>query len=141
MTTTILASQVMTPNVVVANLYSRFDEVMEFFTTHKIQHLPVAFEDKLIGIISVNDMIAYLNNRIKTNAPIDAASLDDDFNIQHIMTKNPITINAEESLDKVISILSEGKFQSVPVLKDGLVHGIITNKDLVRIYKWQLENK
>lgn len=58
----ILASQIMTSNVVVANLNNKFSQVMEFFTTYKVQHLPVAFDDKLLGILSVNDMASYLGN-------------------------------------------------------------------------------
>jgi len=56
------------------------------------------------------------------------------------MTRNPTVVTVDDTLETVISILAEGKFQAVPVTKDGLLHGIVTNKDLVRIYKWQLEN-
>ncbi len=131
----------MTPNVVVANLKSTFTQVMEFFTNHKIQHLPVAFDDKLLGILSVNDMAAYLFDRAKKNEAIDTVSLDDSFEIDSVMTRNPTTVTPDDTLEKVLAILAEGKFQAIPVVKDGLVHGIITNKDIVRIYKWQLDNQ
>jgi acetoin utilization protein AcuB len=136
----ILASQIMTSNVVVANLNNKFSQVMEFFTTYKVQHLPVAFDDKLLGILSVNDMASYLGNRIKNNEPTDAASLEASFEISEVMTHHPTSVGVDDTLERVLEILAEGKFQSVPVVKDGLVHGIITNKDIVRVYKWQLDN-
>lgn len=141
MAKSILVSQVMTPNVVVANLRNKFSQVMEFFTEHKIQHLPVAFDDKLLGILSINDMAGYMNKRISSGAAMDAATIEQDFEIDAVMTRNPVTVEPTDSLEKVLSILAEGKFQAVPVVKDGLVHGIITNKDIVRIYKWQLDNQ
>jgi|JI6StandDraft_1071083.scaffolds.fasta_scaffold20383_3 acetoin utilization protein AcuB len=140
MAKTILASQIMTPNVVAANLQNKYSQVMEFFIAHKIQHLPVAFDDKLLGILSVNDMAAYLHKRVVANEAMDTASLDADFSIGDVMTRNPTVVTVDDTLETVISILAEGKFQAVPVTKDGLLHGIVTNKDLVRIYKWQLEN-
>lgn len=131
----------MTSNVVVANLKSTYSQVMEFFTKHKIQHLPVAFDNKLLGILSVNDMAAYLFEQSKNGNSIDAAALDNTFEIDAVMTRNPTTVTPDDTLETVLAILAEGKFQAIPVVKDGLVHGIVTNKDIVRIYKWQLESK
>jgi acetoin utilization protein AcuB len=138
MKTNIKASQIMTTNVVVAGLNNQFGQVMEFFTMHKIQHLPVAFDDKLIGIISVNDMLAYIGKRITEGLPTDAATLEGEFKIEAVMTRNPTAVGVDDSLETILDILADGKFQAVPVVKDGLVHGIITNKDLVRTYNWQL---
>lgn len=141
MSKTIHASQMMTPNVVVAGLNNTFSQVMEFFTVHKIQHLPVAYDDKLLGILSVNDMTAFLNKRIQSGAAMDVATLENEFKVSDVMTHNPTAVQTDDTLETVLNILAEGKFQAVPVLKDGLVHGIITNKDIVRVYKWQLENE
>lgn len=135
------ASQIMTENVVVANLKNKFSQVMEFFTTYKVQHLPIAFDDKLLGILSVNDMATYLNNRIKSGASVSKEVLEAEFDISDVMTHQPVSVTPEDTLETVLAILAEGKFQAVPVVKDGLVHGIITNKDIVRVYKWQLDNK
>jgi acetoin utilization protein AcuB len=77
---------------------------------------------------------------VVANEAMDTASLDVDFSIGDVMTRNPTVVTVDDTLETVISILAEGKFQAVPVTKDGLLHGIVTNKDLVRIYKWQLEN-
>lgn len=140
MSKTIYASQVMTPHVIAGNFTNKYSQIMEFFTEHKIQHLPVAVADKLLGILSINDMLAFLNKRIKSGAPMDMASLDADFHVSDVMTKDPVSVDVDATLEEVVEILAGGKFQAVPVTKDGLVHGIITNKDLARIYKWQLDN-
>jgi CBS domain-containing protein len=140
MKSNITAAQIMTTNVIVANLYNKFSQIMEFFTVYKIQHLPVAFDDELTGIISVNDFANYLSKRIMSGAPMDLATLDEEFKVSEVMTRNPVTVGVDDSLEKILEILEAGKFQAVPVVKDGLVHGIVTNKDLVRVYNWHLES-
>lgn len=133
----IIASHIMTNKVVVASLTNTFEQLMEFFTLHKIQHLPVTFDDKLLGIISVNDMLAFVGKELKKGtAPAVIPSV---FKIEKAMTHNPTTVSPNESVDVVLEILSEGKFQALPVVEDGIIRGIITNKDLVRIYKWERE--
>jgi len=139
MANTIHVSQIMTPNIVVANLHNKFSQVMEFFTEHKIQHLPVAMDDKLLGILSINDMATFLYKRSKNNEAMDTDSLETAFRIENVMTHNPTTVGTSDTLENVLEILAEGKFQAIPVVKDGLIQGIVTNKDIVRIYKWQLE--
>ncbi len=140
MKSNITSAQIMTTNVIVANLYNKYSQVIEFFTVHKIQHLPVAFDDELIGILSVNDMLAYLSRRIAAGLPVDTATLNEEFKVSEVMTHHPVTVGTDASLEEILDVLADGKFQAVPVVKDGLIHGIVTNKDLVRVYNWHLES-
>ena len=50
------------------------------------------------------------------------------------MTADPITVEPNSSQKDVLEILAEGKFQAVPVVSEGIILGIITNKDITRIY-------
>lgn len=136
MSNKILASGFMTDKVIVANVNNTFSQVLEFFTQHHIQHLPVADGDTLIGIISDTDMLSYMARELKTNA-LDFARLNMTFQIKNVMTPDPVSVAPEETIENILKILGEGKFQSVPVVKDGIIKGIITNKDLVRAYNWE----
>jgi CBS domain-containing protein len=40
------------------------DEVMELFRKHRIHHLPVVREKKLLGIITPSDVIRFLANTL-----------------------------------------------------------------------------
>lgn len=132
----ILAAGIMTDKVIVAHVGNTFSQVMEFFTQHRIQHLPVADGDKLIGIISVTDMLDFMARQLKTG-PLDPAKLNMVFQIQNEMTPNPITVTPEENLESILHVLREGKFQAIPVVQGGIIKGIITNKDIVRVYFWE----
>lgn len=132
----ILASGIMTEKVIVARVGNTFSQVMEFFTEHRIQHLPVADGETLIGIISVTDMLNFMARQLKTG-PLDPAKLNVVFQVENEMTPNPISVEPEENLESILNVLKDGSFQALPVVKDGEIKGIITNKDLVRVYFWE----
>jgi acetoin utilization protein AcuB len=46
------------------------------------------------------------------------------------MTKNPVTITPDDYLAKAQGKMWEGKFRALPVIKDGRLVGIITDRDL-----------
>jgi acetoin utilization protein AcuB len=48
------------------------------------------------------------------------------------MTSSPVTTTPEEKLSAVASLMDQGNFRGMPVLKDGKVIGIITDRDLRR---------
>ncbi len=130
------ASDFMTGAVIVANVNNTFDQIMEFFTTYKIQHLPVADNDRLIGIISINDMLSFMSGIIKEDVSITHYNLNKKFKVSEVMTPDPITVQPDSSQKEVLEILAEGKFQAVPVVSEGIIQGIITNKDITRIYNY-----
>ncbi len=136
MSSKIFASGIMTETVVVANVNNTFSQVMEFFTKHRIQHLPVADGDTLIGIISDTDMLGFIARQLMADS-VDREQLNRVFRIEQVMTPHPVSVTPDAPLEKILEILSEGRFQSVPVVQDGIIKGIITNKDIVRVYHWE----
>ena len=123
---------IMTPNVIVANTTTPFDQIIDFFDLYNIQHLPVAENDRLIGILSINDIMKYMVKKLKSGAAMNMASLLVTFDIKEVMTVNPVCVTPDSDFSEVIESLATGKFQSVPVVKEGLIVGIITNKDIVK---------
>lgn len=132
------ASDFMTGSVIVAHANNTFHHVMTFFTTHKIQHLPVVDGDKLIGIISIKDMLGFFAKQLELHPSISKEELDKHFNIKEVMTPDPVTVEPAASQKEVLEILAGGKFQAVPVVTKGVIKGIITNKDISRIYKYDI---
>jgi len=130
----------MTTNVIMASEGSTFDQVMTFFTEHKIQHLPVGEGNKLIGIISIKDMLSYIANQLKANQAATALDLSNTFSITAVMTVNPITVSPDSPQQEVLEKLSTGRFQALPVVKEGYIQGIITNKDITRLYNYDLNH-
>jgi CBS domain-containing protein len=129
----IKVSQLMTKNVVVANLNNKLSQVLQFFTETNIQHLPVSFNDVLLGIVSIKDILKYLSSELKSGNAISLADLDTKFKLEDVMSKSPVYVHPNDLVQKAIEILSEGKFQALPVVEEGKIVGIVTNKDIVRL--------
>ncbi len=125
-------SSLMTKSVIFASLDSELSTVLQFFNTYKVQHLPVTLNEKLLGIISVNDVLDYISSQFLNKATSTFDELKQNFNIRKIMTENPTTVSETDSIDTVIKILSTQSYQSVLVTNNGNLVGIVTNKDLVK---------
>jgi len=59
--------------------------------------------------------------------------------IVNLMTSDPVTIHPHETLSKAKSIMDAGNFRRVPVVDDGRLVGILTERDL-REYIGYLES-
>ncbi len=128
-------SGIMTKEVIVASLDNSFSQVMEFFNTWQINHLPVTFNQQLIGIISINDILSFVYHRLADGVSCDYAELDKHFSMKNVMTHDPITLPPDAPVEKAFEILSEGKFQALPITREHILVGILTNKDLVKHYR------
>jgi CBS domain-containing protein len=114
----------MTKKVIVADLKTKFSNVLALFLDYNIYHLPVVFDDKLLGIISMTDALKFY----RTGAD------PKDFDISEVMTHEPKTLHADDTLAHAAEILAEANFRTLPVVDDaGRVVGILSNKDLVRV--------
>jgi CBS domain-containing protein len=137
MTSSIKVSQIMTKGVIVGNVKNSFTQIMKFFTEYGIQHLPIEENGVLVGIISVNDMSAFIFSQATKGNNLHATALDALFSVSKVMTHDPITITPEDTVAKVVEILADGRFQALPVTTNGEIQGIVTNKDLVRMLRWE----
>jgi serine phosphatase RsbU (regulator of sigma subunit) len=52
--------------------------------------------------------------------------------VRQFMTTNPLTVNVHQTVQEVVRVMSEGRVGAVPVLKDGELVGIFTERDLLR---------
>lgn len=126
-------SEIMTKEVIIGHAGNTFSQVMEFFNTWKIQHLPITLGDTLVGILSVNDLILFTYKHLSEGMN-NFLSLDDKFVMNDVMTHSPTFLSPDDTVEKAFSILSKGNFQSLPVCSDGKLVGILTNKDLIKFY-------
>ena len=53
--------------------------------------------------------------------------------VRDCMTADPLTVGPEDSLQRVIELLRRRDIRSVPVLQDGKIIGIVTDRDLRQV--------
>ena len=61
----LLVSKIMTKNIISCNLNTSVTELMEMISSHKIRHMPIIEEKKLLGIISIGDVVNHIIEQYK----------------------------------------------------------------------------
>ncbi len=131
----ITVTQIMTRKVVVGGLSNKFSQILEFFTSYKIHHLPICENDEVRGVISYTDMLKFVAMQLESGKSVSLADLDNVFSVEAVMTKNVVTIHPDALIDDACKALSGGSFQGLPVVGDNKkIVGILSNKDIVRFY-------
>lgn len=105
------------PNPITASEETAIDELFELMRIHEIHHIPIVRNRKVVGIVSDRDLrVAWgLNQRQKQLV-----------HAKDIMAENPVSMDAETSLDQVAFEMSQRKIGSIIVTEN--------NDDLVGIF-------
>jgi len=101
---------------------------------HNIQILPVLKKDKLVGVITDRDL--------KKASASDATTLEihellyalSRIKIKGIMTKDPVTVSPDFTVEETAEILLNNRISGVPVVNEkNKVVGVITKTDLFKV--------
>ena len=55
----------MTKDIISCNLNTSVTQLMEIISNHKIRHIPIIEEKKLLGIVSVGDVVNHIIEQYK----------------------------------------------------------------------------
>ena len=61
----LLVNKIMTKKIISCNLNNSVTELMEIISSHKIRHIPIIEEDKLLGIVSIGDVVNHIIEQYK----------------------------------------------------------------------------
>ncbi len=101
-------------------------QVMEAFAKHKISGGPVLDDSGfLVGIVSEADCMKQISESRYFNQPIM------DKSVERFMTKEVETIDHDMSIFDAAGIFAKHNRRRLPVMKDGLLVGQISRKDIV----------
>lgn len=67
--------ELMTPDVTTCAPEDRIDRVMDIMTSHRVRHLPVMDKERLVGLVSIGDLVKYRldEKEIEANVLLDIA--------------------------------------------------------------------
>jgi len=113
--------QVMTRDLKAVTPGQTMQETLETFREGRISGAPVVLEGKLIGLVSMEDLIRCLrNNDLKAN-------------VSEYMTRQPLTIRSSDPVVEALKQFAATHYGRFPVLdENGNLVGIITKGDLTR---------
>jgi len=124
----------MSKNVITIGEEDSMQQAATLMKEHRIRMLPVMGKGELVGVVSDTDL--------KRASASDATMLDihellyliSKIKISDIMTRNPITVPYDYTVEEAAQLLMERNISGVPVVGcDGKLVGIITRNDLFKI--------
>lgn len=124
---------IMTTKLVMVTPEDSFRDVKLLFDKNDFHHLLVVNTDRaLVGIISVEDLwrTAYHVSFVTTGQTF-SKDWYENYQVKHIMTKNPMTIEPEDTLGLAADIFKANKFRALPVVDGQELVGIVTPYDLM----------
>ena len=63
--TDLSVGKIMTKHIISCNLNTSVTELMEIISKHKIRHIPIIEEKKLLGIVSIGDVLNHIIDQYK----------------------------------------------------------------------------
>jgi CBS domain-containing protein len=124
--TTVTVGQILTPDVVTVSPDMPVENAARILFTQSISGMPVVdAEKRLVGVVTEFDIIAKEGRTVG-----------------EIMTSDVVTVGEETDAETVAQILISRRVRRVPVVRDGVVVGIVSRSDLVRLFaltRWSCE--
>ena len=109
-------------------------DVMGLLKRHGIRRLPVMKKGKLTGIITDRDLKSASASDASTLEIHELLYLLTKIKMKNIMTKDPITVPVDYTVEETAELLLRHKISGVPVLdKERELAGVITQTDLLRV--------
>jgi CBS domain-containing protein len=122
----ILVSDYMTRKLITFHPEQSILEVMESFSKHRISGGPVLDDNGfLVGIVSEADCMKQISESRYFNQPILEKSVD------RFMSRDVETIPHDISIFDAADLFYKNNRRRLPVLRDGLLVGQISRKDIV----------
>ncbi|MDH5476380.1 MAG: CBS domain-containing protein [Cyclobacteriaceae bacterium] len=126
-------ANIMSSKVYKVNLSDTLYEVRKMLEKKQVRHLPVVSNHKLVGIISLTDIlrISFGSNFGDNQKEVDTAIFDM-LSLEQVMNNNPRTVSSKQSIKEVAEILSKEEFHALPVVDDDKLVGIVTTTDVLK---------
>ena len=112
----------MTPNPLTIGPRAGVEEALNALRQKNVRHLPVVDKGKILGIITDKDIRSTLDPTVLS-----------ELTMADIMTKNPVTVPIDASIQDAARLIFEKKTTGLLVTKNGQLVGIVTLADMLKV--------
>lgn len=128
-------SKIMTTNLITLDIKEDLAQAEYLFKKHKIRHIPVLKKGKIVGLLSMNDIlrISFADGAYREEEDI-SSSIYEMFTIQQLMIGNLETVSSETTIREVAEILVKREYHSLPVVDKGDLKGMVTTTDIIKFF-------
>ena len=130
-------------------------EAAKILSEANVAGAPVVKKDKIVGIISISDMIRFIDVKLGKLPKIDTPGLSTlllaliqmqkvrtDFKkelkkitstkIEDVMTKNVISVSPEQTIIDIAELMEKHDINRLPVVDEGKIVGIVARADIIK---------
>lgn len=109
-------------------------EAIALMKQEKIRHLVVVEKNKLVGLVTRNDLENALPSKATSLSIWELNYLIEKILVKNVMIKDVITASEEMPVEEAARLMVDNKISCLPVLRGKEVVGIITETDLFHIF-------
>lgn len=115
-------SSIMTTDLLTVSPNDSLSHVRQILTKHRIHHVPVVENKKLMGLVTTYDLfkLSYHPDEL------------DNIKVSEVMTKKLATLEPHDKVGSAAEIFLEHLFHAVPIVKNGELVGIVTSFDVMK---------
>ena len=130
-----LVSKIMTKNLVKLNVNDSLSKAEALFKKNKIKHLPVVSGDKIVGMLSLSDLLRIsFADATDDSGDYVEATVYDMFSLEQVMTSKVVCVESDDTIKEVAEILAREHFHALPVIEHDKLIGIITSTDIINFF-------
>jgi acetoin utilization protein AcuB len=118
-----LVKERMNPCPIVIRVDGTLAEARARLDRHRIRHLPVIEDDRLVGIVTDRDI-----RSVASALPLERLRVGD------VMSRPVITVTPETQVQEAAKLMLAHRIGGLPVVKAGTLVGIITETDLLEAF-------
>ena len=110
-------------------------DALRVMRDEKVRRLPVVDkEGRLVGIVLEKDLL-YASPSPATSLSVHELNyLVSRITVESLMTRDVVTVSEETSLEEAARIMADHNISGLPVMRDGVLVGMITESDLFKVF-------
>jgi len=121
---------IMSTNLITVSPAATLAEARSLMHDNRIHHIPVVEGDKLVGLITLTNVLAATDSFLRDDKSRIHAN---EIGIKDAMVTDVATVDVNASLRHAALFLEKHKIGCLPVLDDDKLIGIITDTDFVAV--------
>jgi len=122
-------SDVMTTNVFTISSNTSLAEARRVMEAHHLRRLPVVDRGVLMGIVTRDQLDRVGPSQVSSFNIHDLTRILNKVTVKDVMTKNPITVSPDATVEEGVTLAQEKKIGALLVVDNGRLVGIATTND------------
>ncbi|MGK0153513.1 MAG: CBS domain-containing protein [Neolewinella sp.] len=130
-----LVSMYMTEGVATVSSTEDASSAVALMAQHRVRCLPVVDRGKLVGVISRTDLLVASPVACQPFSPTERARTELGFTVAATMVRSVVTVTPRDSIDKAVHLLDSQRLNSLVVVENGVVCGVLSRSDILRAFR------